>query len=169
MLYRRLGHIDDGIADFRTGLELDPNHFLCLSGIAFLSYFGGNSEYALALTENLFRISPRDPNLANLHWVRGSSHVHLGEPEAAIAHLLRARQHNDQLWFVHYTLAAAYALTGKLDEARQSLADMQRLKPEYTSIAKVQQDLPYLEDPRYVAKADKTTHRGLQLAGLPLV
>jgi class 3 adenylate cyclase len=168
MLFRRLGRIDDGIASFQTGLEIDPNHYLCLSGIAFLNYFGGNPEHALALTENLFRVSPRDPNLANLHWVRGSCHVHLREPETAITHLLRARRQNNQLWFIHYTLAAAYALNGALDNARRSLADMQRLKPEYTSIAQVQRDLPYLEDPRYVAKAEETTHRGLQMAGLPL-
>jgi adenylate cyclase len=145
MLFRRLGRIDDGIASFQTGLEIDPNHYLCLSGIAFLNYFGGN-----------------------LHWVRGSCHVHLREPETAITHLLRARRQNNRLWFIHYTLAAAYALNGALDNARRSLADMQRLKPEYTSIAQVQRDLPYLEDPRYVAKAEETTHRGLQMAGLPL-
>jgi tetratricopeptide (TPR) repeat protein len=168
MLLRRLGRIDDGIAAFQTGIEIDPNHYLCLSGIAFLNYFGGNSEFALAMTDNLFRISPRDPNLANLHWVRGSCHLHLHEPEAAVTHLLRARRQNDQLWFVHYTLAAAYALSGAHDAARRSLADMQRLKPEYTSIAKVHAALPYLDDPRYVAKAEETTHKGLQLAGLPL-
>jgi adenylate cyclase len=168
MLYRRLGRIDDGIAAFETGLDFDPNHYLCLSGVAFLNYFGGNSEYALVLTDNLFRISPRDPNLANMHWVRGSCHVHLGDYKTAITHLLRARRQNDQLWFIHYTLAAAYALSGAMDDARRSLADMQRLKPEYKTIARVQQDLPYLEDPRYVARAAATTHRGLEMAGLPL-
>jgi adenylate cyclase len=167
MLFRRLGRIDDGIAAFQTGLEIDPNHFLCMTGVALLNYFGGNSEYALALTENLFRISPRDPNLANLHWVRGSCHVHLGEPQAAVRHLLRARRQNDKLWFVHYTLAAAYALSGAQADARKSLADMHRLKPEYTSLAKVLAALPYLQDPRYLAKADATTHHGLKMAGLP--
>jgi adenylate cyclase len=168
MLLRRLGRIDDGIAAFQTGLEIDPNHYLCLCEIAFLNYFAGNSEYALAMTDNIFRISPRDPNLANLHWMRGSCHLHLGNPATAITHLLRARRHNDQLWFVHYTLTAAYALNGALAEARASLADMQRLKPGYTSIAKVHAAMPYLDDPHFVARVKATTHRGAQLAGLPL-
>ena len=168
LLFRALGRIDDGIRAFETGLEIDPNHYLCMTGLAFLHYFGGNAEKAIEMSDDLLRISPRDPHLANLHWVRGSSHLHMRRPSEAVGHLLRARMHNDQLWFVHYTLAAAYALSGTLDEAKNSLADMQRLKPEYNAISKVHSDLPYLNDPRYLARAAQTTQLGLQIAGLPL-
>jgi hypothetical protein len=59
-------------------------------------------------------------------------------------------------------------LSGRLDEARKSLTEMRRLKPEFDSIAKVHRALPYLDDPRYLARAKQTTHLGLQIAGLPL-
>jgi Flp pilus assembly protein TadD len=106
------------------------------------------------------------PDFVSTHKALGASHLVLGQTDQAVAFLKQARQSNSQLWYIHMNLAAALALQGNLDEARQSLAEFIRLAPQYNSPKKYRSN-PSVSDPRYLALAKNTRDRGLLMAGLP--
>ena len=166
-LWRTRGQMDDAIAALETALSINPNHYHAMRGIGYLHYFSGNLDKAIAFANEFMRVSPRDPELAVLFWVKGSSNLQLGHVEEALHFLRQARALNGNLWFVHYSLAGALGLKGELEEARESVATFRGLKPAYTSLAKVHEALPYLNDERYLARAVQTVEKGLLQAGFP--
>ncbi|WP_342361283.1 adenylate/guanylate cyclase domain-containing protein [Terrarubrum flagellatum] len=166
-LWRTRGYMDDAIASTETALQISPNHYYAMRALGYLYYFSGDLEKALAFANDYVRVSPRDPELAVLNWVKGSSNLQLGNVEEAIGYLSQARALNRNLWFVHYSLAGALGLSGRIEEAQESVAAFRALKPDYTSLAKVHAALPYLTDKRYQARASQTVEKGLQAAGFP--
>jgi tetratricopeptide (TPR) repeat protein len=63
----------------------------------------------------------------------GDAEINLGHFDAAIAAYRKALDLGwQQAFFVHTNLAAAYALSGKMDEAKAELAEARRLNPEIT-------------------------------------
>jgi len=166
-LWRTRGRMDDAIASTEAALSVSPNHYYAMRALGYLYYFSGDLEKALAFAHDYARVSPRDPELAVLNWVKGSSNLQLGNVEEAIGYLRQARALNGNLWFVHYSLAGALGLSDRIEEARESIAAFRALKPDYTSLAKVHAALPYLTDKRYQARASQTVEKGLQAAGFP--
>jgi tetratricopeptide (TPR) repeat protein len=59
--------------------------------------------------------------------------------------LERALAENPAAVWIHHTLTPAYALGGRKDEARQSLAELTRVSPDLT-IAQIRSGLPYRSD-----------------------
>ena len=68
---------------------------------------------------------------------------------------------------MHLFLAGALSLHGDLDEARASLAESLRLKPEIDSLARLYALSPWNTNPHYWALAERTLHIGLRQAGFP--
>jgi hypothetical protein len=56
--------------------------------------------------------------------------------DQAVAFVRQARQ-SSQLWYIHVDLAAALGLQGNLDEAKLSLAESLRLRPDLNTLKKI--------------------------------
>jgi adenylate cyclase len=78
------------------------------------------------------RLSPHDPLVAIFHMVSGDAELGLGHFEAAIDEYHTATDSGFRLFFAYANLAAAYALEGKMDEAKTALAEALRIKPKLT-------------------------------------
>ena len=78
------------------------------------------------------RLSPRDPVIGMFHVILGDAELGLGHFDAAIDKYHNAIDAGYRVYFAYSNLAAAYALEGKMDEAKTALAEARRIFPKLT-------------------------------------
>jgi tetratricopeptide (TPR) repeat protein len=78
------------------------------------------------------RLSPHDPRVGVFHTISGDAELGLGHFEAAIDEYHNATDSGFRPFFAYTNLAAAYALEGKMDQAKTALAEVLRIKPQLT-------------------------------------
>ena len=86
----------------------------------------------------------------------------LGDADTAIDHLRKSRAAYPQGWGAYLLLAAALGLRGDIDEAKATLAEVLKLKPELNSISRVRA-VPIGS----IALRERTEFAGLRRAGMP--
>jgi tetratricopeptide (TPR) repeat protein len=82
--------------------------------------------------QQAMRLSPHDPLMTVLHNQLGDIEIGGGRPEAAIVEYEKALDAGDRSYFIYANLAAAYALLGKMDEAKPYVAEILRVNPSFT-------------------------------------
>jgi adenylate cyclase len=116
----------------------------------------GRFEQAKSDLREAMRLSPRDPKIGIWQMQVGSAELEQGHYDASIDELHRAIESGNRSYIPYANLAAAYALEGKMDESKSSVAEARRLNRSLTvkwAIAH-SPNLPNLFD-------------GLRKAGLP--
>ena len=78
------------------------------------------------------RLSPRDPRIGLWQVNLGDAELGLGHFDAAIDKYHKAIDAGWRAYQSYRGLAAAYALEGKMEEAKSALAEGRRLNPELT-------------------------------------
>ena len=122
----------EGLRAADTGLAANPNDALlhAARGLAenYLGHFEqGVSEVALAT-----RLSPRDPNAGAWHDFAAEAELGLGHFDAAIDEANKAIDAGYRVFLPYTMLTVAYALDGKLDQAKAALSEARRLNPKLT-------------------------------------
>ena len=109
---------DAAIAEARTGYALNPNSAFIISMLGCVLCFGGHNEEALEHLQQAIRASPHDP----LRWLWtmwiGAAHWNRRDFAAALEmnrEVVRQRPGASQM---HFLIASALALLGRLDEAQ---------------------------------------------------
>jgi adenylate cyclase len=109
---------DAAIAEARIAFALNPNSAFIISMLGCVLCFGGHNEEALEHLHQAIRASPHDP----LRWLwtmwTGAAHWNRRDFAAALEmnrEVVRQRPGASQ---VHFLIASALALLGRLDEAR---------------------------------------------------
>ena len=92
----------------------------------------GRFEQAKSDIQQAMRLSPRDPLRATWQLQLGEVELETGHAHAAIDHYQKAFDAGYRAHFIYADLAAAYALVGKMDEAKSALAEARRLNPSLT-------------------------------------
>ena len=130
-LYALNGQAERSIELRRKAVELAPNDFNAVAGLATrLKDFGGEQE-AVELFEQAMRLSPKHP-----WWVLGGYGVALhlvGRKEEAVASFKRAIDFKPNHVFPHAFLAAVYVDLGRMDEAKSAADEVMRLNPKFTA------------------------------------
>jgi adenylate cyclase len=123
---------DEAIRVANAGLAVNPNNpFLYASrGMAEISL--GRLDEAKSDIQQAIRLSPDDPY--GVSWDRqlGNMEFAAGHLEAAIDAHHKALDAGDRAIHPCVSLAAAYALLGKMDEAKSYVAETLRLNPNFT-------------------------------------
>jgi len=137
-----------------AGLAINPNSALLYAARVTPENSLGRFAQAKSDVQQAMRLSPRDPEIWWWHEVLGDAEFGLGNLDAAIEEYHTVI---DSGWSAAYTdLAAAYALDGKMEEAKAALAEARRLEPRLT----IKWLIPLAPDiPRWFD--------GLRKAGLP--
>jgi tetratricopeptide (TPR) repeat protein len=139
-----------------AGLAINPNSALLHAARGFPENNLGRFEQAKSDAQEAMRLSPRDPEI--FWW-----HVNLGDAELDLRHFDAAIEEYQKVnvcnrgYCRYLDLAAAYALEGKMEEAKSSLAEARRVWPEVT-IKLLQTGMPDVAP---------TWYEGLRKAGLP--
>jgi adenylate cyclase len=158
---RQLGQSN---TEFETSIALDPNNANAHAFIGFLKVFFGRAENGLAEVETAFRLSPRDPSAPWWQFYMCVLHNHLEQWEQAIPRCEKSIAGIPQVFYPYVELAAAYALAGHDKEAKETVAQLQKVQPGYTVQTWAGRHMS--DDPTYNAQYQRVIE-GLRKAGLP--
>jgi adenylate cyclase len=92
----------------------------------------GRFDEAKSDIQQGIRLSPRDPSVPVFHTFLGDAEIGAGRPEAAIVEYRKALDTGDHTFWAYANLAAAYALSGKMDEAKPFVAETLHVNPSFT-------------------------------------
>jgi TolB-like protein/Tfp pilus assembly protein PilF len=156
----------EAIPEFERAIALDRSRVPAYAHLGWCKFLTGSPEEAVDDFEEAIRLSPYGPGIAPWYGRLGVIHLLEGDTDQAIAWLEKAESENARLAVVHAYLAAAYALKGDVERARPELAEAQRLRKMYSSLASVEKS-PWFEEPKIRALAEASYFPGLRRAGLP--
>jgi adenylate cyclase len=167
LLRRVQNRLTESRAEWEAAVALDRNNSWAYSELGTTLMYLGEPEAAIPHIEKAMRLNPGYPYIAGAYWGLGACHLLLGHVDEAIELLGKARAANPRPYFIHLWLAGALGLRGDLDEARASLAEVLKLKPELTSLAQIRIHYPWSTNPRHLALRNQTIDIGLRKAGFP--
>jgi TolB-like protein/class 3 adenylate cyclase/Flp pilus assembly protein TadD len=113
-----------------AGLAINTNSAPLHRSRGLAENYLGRFEQARADLTQAIRLSPRNPEVEWWHLILGASELGLGDFDATIEEAQKAVGPGYRTAGSYLELAAAYALTGKTDEAKSALAEARRLKPD---------------------------------------
>jgi TolB-like protein/Flp pilus assembly protein TadD len=151
------------LGSFDRALELNRNLAAAHAQIGLVKLLTGRPNETPAHIEKAVRLSPRDFNLGAWLCMLGSAHMNMEEDDKAIELFRRATVENPALAYGFSLLAAVYALTGQLPQAKAALADFERLRPNTTAKRATR---AWSDDPLYNKHLERM-RQGLVLAGMP--
>ena len=158
---RQLG---SSITEFETAIAQDPNNANAHAFIGFLKVFFGRAEDGFAEVETAFRLSPRDPGAPWWQFYMCVLHNHLAQWEQAIPWCEKSIAGIPQVFYPYVELAAAFAWAGHDKEAKETVAQLQKVQPGYTVQTWAGRHIS--DDPTYKAQYQRVVE-GLRKAGLP--
>jgi tetratricopeptide (TPR) repeat protein len=148
---------EEAIQAADAGLAINPNSALLYNARSWPEINLGRFEEAKSDAMQAMRLSPRDPNIGAWHLDLGTAELGLGQFDAAVAEFHQADNSACCAPASQLSLAATYALAGRMDEAKSALAEARRQEPKLTVKWLLSQSTPNLP-PLY---------EGLRKAGLP--
>jgi adenylate cyclase len=151
----RAGHFAD------RALALDPNNAWAWTRRGFITAYRGDPAAAIAAFERAGELSPLDPFSFNSYIGLGFANFALGKYDEAIGWTQRAMREKGGMTWAYRDLAVFYAHAGRLEEARNAVAELTKARPGLT-VAEVNQALGFIEPGILKRYLD-----GLRMAGLP--
>jgi TolB-like protein/DNA-binding SARP family transcriptional activator len=167
-LLRAKGEFDGAIMAAQAVIAQNPGEPWAYKEVALSMMYRGRTADALDWFEKAELFGPRDPG--RWTWLAGKGQVLilLGRDEEAIASLRAAIESNPADLGDYAVLAAAYALSGRNEEARAALAQYSRVHPA-AIVANFRNLSPVplqLTDPSYLRQRERLKN-GLRKAGMP--
>ena len=163
VLYERK-RIEQALAAFEHATVLNHNLPFAHASVAAANLVLGRGEQALEPLRKAMRLSPRDPELPIWQMFMGAVHLHLGRDSEAVHWLTKSVALSGNDPFTHLFLASALALSDRKIEAEAQLAELLRLKPEFT-LTRLK-GLEPSDAPAFRAQRERI-YAGLRLAGVP--
>ena len=119
-----------GVAN--AGLAINPNFAMLYQPRANAEICLGRFEEAKTDLQQAMRLSPRDQDIGVWQIQLGQAEIGTGHIAAAIEEYQKAFNRGSRGFWTYSNLAAAYALDGRMDEAKPYLAEARRLNPNLT-------------------------------------
>jgi adenylate cyclase len=126
------GRANEALRAADAGLAIDPNNAPLLDARTLAEIVLERFEQAKSDAQQAMRLSPRDPETPNRLINLGMAELGLGHFDVAIDEFQKAIDAGAHYFIPYVNLAAAYALAGKMDEAKSALAEGRRLNPNLT-------------------------------------
>ena len=142
-LYRR--DYAEAVRQAEQAIALSPGYADAYALLAWVLHFAGRPAEGLDEMERAVRLNPTLPSIYRL--VRGALHYSLGDYPSAIADLEPAIPMNPTYQMLRLWLAAAYAGSGRIEEAQWEAAELMALNPGFT-LEYVKTVYP-IRDPKY--------------------
>lgn len=166
-LHRARGQHEPALAAFQTTLE----HHSSFVGAhaqtgAELMYLGRPQE-ALPHIEKAIELAPDAPIRNVFYWQMGRTRFFLAQYDDAIPWLEKAIALQKDLWYTRLYLVSAYALIGKIHEAKHALEEFNNRFSNYTMARVLEAQRTNLNENLFVVVGRRNLHVGLRLAGMP--
>ena len=125
--------LNQALVAFERAIALDPNLAVAHNYVGQIKVFLGRASEAAEHTLKAIQLSPRDPQLAEWYYQLAIIYIHQQRYNEAVEWARRGVQVNPNLRYPYRVLAAALALSGRVDEARTVAAEMLRRYPRRLS------------------------------------
>ena len=152
-----------GIRECERALALDRNLAEAHGIIGWAKVLIGRGAEAEAHIQDAFRLSPRDTGAFRWMHYAGFTKLVLGADAEAVGWLRRCLEANRNYPIAHFHLAAALALLGSLEEARDAVRAGLALDPTFT-IRRMRGRMS--DDPTFRAGSERV-REGMRMAGVP--
>jgi adenylate cyclase len=123
---------NEGFSAAEAGLAIKPDDPPLYRARGNAELVLGRYEQAISDVERAMRLSPRDPRIGLWLVALGDAELGLGHVDAAVEEYHKAINVGWRAYQPYRSLAAAYALEGKMEEAASALAEARRLNPQLT-------------------------------------
>jgi adenylate cyclase len=167
-LLRAQGKFEDAIVAAHLIIDQNPGEPWAYKEVGLSTMYLGRVAASLVWFEKAELIGPRDPSRWTWLGGKGQALLLLGRDTEAIASLRAAIESNPADIGDYAVLAAAYALSGRNDEAQAALAEYSHTRPDVTvSSFRNLSPVPLrLTDPSYRQQRERLKD-GLRKAGMP--
>jgi TolB-like protein len=152
------------IAEYERALSLDRNLALAHALIGWAKYFMGLGAEVEAHLNEAFRLSPRDIRAYDWMMLLGFTKLQLHADTEAACWFRRSIEANRNHSIAHLGLAAALALLGSLDQARDAASTGLAINPRFT--VRLYREGVSSDNPIYLAKRERI-YEGMRMAGVP--
>src|SRR4029077_3266442 len=122
--------LNQALVAFERAITLDPNLAVAHNYVGQIKVFLGRANEAAEHTLRAIELSPRDPQLALWYYQLALTYIHQQRDNDAVKWGRRSVEVNPDLRYPYRILAAALALSGRVDEARTIAAEMLRRYPK---------------------------------------
>jgi adenylate cyclase len=165
-LQRLQNRLIESKIELEKAIALDRNNATAIMQLGITLLYLGQPEAAVPHLEYALQLNPHAQNIWFYYFWLGDSHLLLGHTDEAIEFLMKSHVANPRV--PPLFLAAALGLRGDVDEAKAALAESLKLKPEWTSLARLRATFSnWNASPQYAALREKTVDAGLRRAGFP--
>ena len=123
---------NEALGTANAGLAINPNSALLYGVRALAQNSLGHFEQAKSDITNAMRLSPHDPFMLFWPVYLGDAELGLGHFDAAVDSYQRSIDLGWRTFVPYVDLAAAYALQGKMEDAKTALGEARRLYPPLT-------------------------------------
>ena len=151
-------------AEAETAIAEDRNNADAYAAASFFKLFLGHSEEGFAGVDKALRLSPRDPGVPFWQFEMCHLHSHLAQWELAIEWCNKSTAGDPTNFFPLVDLAAANAWLGHDKEAKEAVAQLQKVYPGFT--VQTWAGHHFSDDPTFDAQFQRIVE-GLRKAGLP--
>jgi class 3 adenylate cyclase/TolB-like protein/Flp pilus assembly protein TadD len=154
----------DALAELRGVIENNSNLAGAYADYGATLTFNGQAAEAIPQIETALRLSPRDPELSSFEFYMCSAYTHLAQWEKTVEWCKKSIAARPSLWLPYMHLAAANGWLGRDAEAKTAIADLLKLRPDFT----VQQfaNMKWSDNPQYQREYVRIIE-GLRKAGVP--
>lgn len=171
LIHRAKGERGLALAEFDEAIARDGDFARAYAQKASELINAGQPAAALPLLQRALQLGPRDASRGMFHWNIGRDHFFAGNYPLAIRSLKTAVAQRPNLWHNWLYLASAYALSGKVGLAQQTLdgfgarAEFRDLKVTLERVRMYEEANPTAN--AFVRDGRRRFHEGLLQAGLP--
>jgi tetratricopeptide (TPR) repeat protein len=151
-------------AEDEAAIAANPNNAEAHAFASFWKLYLGRAEDGFPGLETAFRLSPRDPGVPVWQQLVCVLHNFLAQWEQGIEWCEKARAGAPENVYMLVQLAAANAWTGHDKEAKEAVAQLQKVHPGFT--VQTYAGMHYTDDPTFNAQRARIVE-GLRKAGLP--
>jgi adenylate cyclase len=120
-----------GLSANERALALNPSCATAMYLGAVTYAFSGHAAAAMSLADRALRLSPFDVLAYQAHLAQGTAAIQQTRYEDAASHYAKALQANPSLSSNYFVGAAAFALAGRIDEARSLASAGLKLEPGF--------------------------------------
>jgi adenylate cyclase len=158
-------NVEIAVGEYEAAIALNPSLAPAYGALGSAKIRVGRSAEAFEPLEKAIQLSPRDPLLNTWYFYLCHAQTHLAHFEAAVDWCLRSIA-MEPFWIAYADLGASYAWTGRESEAQGAVAELRRLKPNYTVTEWLSDGNGWSDNPIFLDEFQRLAN-GLRKAGLP--
>jgi adenylate cyclase len=159
-------HPEEALVEFDAALEINPNFPAAHVSKGVSLIVSGRAREALSPIQLAIRISPRDDFAYLWYWNLCRAHLHLREYNEAIEECRRSLNMNSSQSPAYVYLISAYGATGQIEQARQAIAGLSKIRPITTLRGFRHFTYAYSSNAQYRRELEDVAD-GLRKAGIP--